>query len=111
MFFVFVKCNRNLVCNHFLFPAKMYLFKVNNRITRKIYSKLTKTPERRLSSVYVKLTLNLFHTLFSNLMIVDFQQKNLATQGFLWYDAELCMQERILSLERKRKDFVRQVND
>ena len=49
--------------------------------------------------------------LFSNLMIVDFQQKKLTTQGFLWYDAELCMQERILSSERKRKGFVWQVND
>ena len=33
-----------------VFPANIYLFKVNNRSTRKMcemYSKLTKTPERR----------------------------------------------------------------
>ena len=59
-------------------PANIYLFKVNDRNTRKrweICSKLTiKTPERRHDVVLVFLlsTLNIFHT-FSNVYIVDFQ--------------------------------------
>ena len=50
--------------------ANIYLFKVNNRSTRKrfeIYLKLTiKTPERRhdVVPVFLSLTLNIFHTSF-----------------------------------------------
>ena len=54
----------------YLYPAGIYLFKVNNRNTRtrcKICPKLTiKTPERHhwCRLVSLLLTLNIFHTLF-----------------------------------------------
>ena len=54
----------------FILPANIYLFKVNNKSTRKrceIFSKLTiKTPEwrQRLVLVFLLLTLKIFHTFF-----------------------------------------------
>ena len=56
-------------------PAKIYLFKVNNRSSRKrceIYSKLTiKTSKRRRF-----LLLTLYFTLFPIVSTVDFEQVN-----------------------------------
>ena len=65
--------------------ANIFLFKVNNRNTRKrceICSKLTiKTPERRdvtgVVLVFLLLTLNIFHT-FSSVSIVDFKKVNIS---------------------------------
>ena len=52
-------------------PANIYLFKVNNKNSRKsceIYSKLTKKPTRMMSMTWVLvfflLTLHMFHTFF-----------------------------------------------
>ena len=57
-------------------PANIYLFKINNRNTRKrceICSKLTiKSPERRHW-----LTLNIFHTFFC-VSVVNFEQVNVS---------------------------------
>ena len=64
-----------------LTPANIYLFKVNNRNSRKgceICSKLTiKAPEQRhwRRSIFLLLFLNVFYT-FSSLSIVHFEQVN-----------------------------------
>ena len=62
-----------------LLPANIYLFKLNNRNTRKRYeirSKLTiKTPERRRSGVFIVNFERTSH-LFSSVSIVEFEQLN-----------------------------------
>ena len=62
-------------------PANIYLFKINNRNTRKrrvIIAKLTmKAPEHDVVLAPLLLTLNIFHTL-SSVFSVDFEQVNLS---------------------------------
>ena len=65
----------------FGFPADICLFKVKNGNTRKkyeIYSKLTlKTPERRLSGVFI-VNFEPISTPFSSVSIIDFEQVNVS---------------------------------
>ena len=75
------------------YPVNIYLFKFNNRNTRKwcgICSKLIiKTPEHVIDVVlvFLLLTLNIFHTshLFSSVSIVEVEQLNVSRLIFLFF--------------------------
>ena len=77
-------------------PASIYLFKVNNRNTRKrpdVCSKLTmKIPEWRYLVVLVSslLTLN-YSKPFPSFPIVDFEQVNICWESYLtFYSCDIC---------------------
>ena len=90
-------------CDHFclnqnlaLDPANIYLFKVNNKKTRKrceIFSKLTiKTPERcQLTLEWKSTLLNVSPNLFFSLFFLYFLEIRVGFQDVLYTKFEVCI--------------------